>query len=257
MMNEYKAFFLSWHEVSGYISSQVSEFLGHRVFCRAIPDDNTYWTIDFSGYHMPLSELYLLLEKANATNDERRDSIPETDQLSLNSIGMMLSIRLLKIQLCCTWKEILIVDLGIWLIGVTELEQEPFPLLPIFKEKLPLKEALLQALSEGVETVPELLQFYSACGYIGEDRPYCSVPVSTGNSYGCVLAFAKDGIVQISFEHVYGEHYELLSSGTEETLTRERYDRLIEAWDNYVLRTNQFLMWAQSLLLKEGECKYE
>ena len=96
---------LSWEEVGKLAEQMLQNFLKIKISCRAVLSDWEYWDIQFTDRKLLLEELERIFEVFYITDEDRVETICYNGNNPINSIGMMLSEKLLKAALNGDWKE--------------------------------------------------------------------------------------------------------------------------------------------------------
>lgn len=119
-ISEERAVRLGWDEVRGIVSDEIEDILGLRIQCRINVAEGSFWDVTFTDYHLPLPKLCQLLQETQATPEDWEDALPDEGETDVNGIGIVLSEKLIGRHLKFTWAHHLITKDNLWLIGVTE-----------------------------------------------------------------------------------------------------------------------------------------
>lgn len=125
-LTEKRAYRLTWDEVGEIIADEMEKILGFRLACMACYGDDSYWDIQFPGYHMPLSQVCALLEATDAPKEAWEDALPDEGERTVTCLGLYLPLQLIKKNLSMTWKHTLITPEGLWLVGIEVLPDGDF-----------------------------------------------------------------------------------------------------------------------------------
>ncbi len=128
-LTEKRTYLLTWEEVAEIVSDEMEKTLGFRLSCLACYGDDTYWDLRFPGYHMPLSQVYALLEATDAPKDAWEDALPDEDERTVTCLGLYLPLHLIKKHLSMAWQHTLITPEGLWLVGAAPVEKDDFSAL--------------------------------------------------------------------------------------------------------------------------------
>lgn len=122
----HKTLFLSWHELSVMLSTELSRILRRTFSCRAAFDEDTYWCVRFDDHRLPLSDVWHIFESIDTTEEIRRETLPSDDDVtSVQDLGMRVCRLLLQLHLNQDWAHEHITDDGIWLINISNEPSRP------------------------------------------------------------------------------------------------------------------------------------
>lgn len=116
---------ISWEDVGKLSEQMLQNFLKIKINCRAGLSDWEYWDIQFTDRKLSPEERDKLFEIFHATDEERNETICDDEKAPVNSIGMMLSEKLLKAALNGDWKETYCSD-SLWLLDFKYKTKENF-----------------------------------------------------------------------------------------------------------------------------------
>lgn len=124
---ERSAIKLSWEKVSSIISKEIEDILGLRVQCKINRVEDSFWSVAFVGYRLPLPKLCQLVQVTQPTPEDWEDAMPDDGGVDVNGIGMALCEKLVTRQLQITWEHHLITEDSLWLVGVVTAHCNPEP----------------------------------------------------------------------------------------------------------------------------------
>ena len=117
-ISERSAVKLSWDKVSCIVSEEIEKVLGLHVQCKINRVEDSFWSVAFVGYRLPLPKLCQLVQVTQPTPEDWEDAMPDDGGVDVNGIGMALCEKLLARQLKFTWEHHLITEDSLWLVGV-------------------------------------------------------------------------------------------------------------------------------------------
>lgn len=123
-MTEKRALELPWPQVCESVSAEIEAILGISMECKASVIEDEFWDVAFQDCRLPIAKLGHLLSAVSATPEDWERTIPDEGK-DVSYTGMVLAERLLSRQLNLTWEHHIITEDSLWLVGVTEGEEQP------------------------------------------------------------------------------------------------------------------------------------
>ena len=111
---------LSWNKVGSIISKEIEDILRLHVQCKTHIVEDSYWSVTFINYRLPLSKLCQLIQATQPTTEDWEDALPDDGSVDVNDIGMGLAEKLLARHLSLTWEHHLITEHSLWLVGIAK-----------------------------------------------------------------------------------------------------------------------------------------
>lgn len=124
-LTEKKTYMLPWAYIAEIISAEIEKILGIKLACTASCLDDSYWDVQFSHYHMPLSQVGSLLEETKAPKEAWEDALPDENEYFVTGLGQRLPTHMVQRYLALTWEHELITPEGFWLVGVNNKPEMP------------------------------------------------------------------------------------------------------------------------------------
>lgn len=256
---------LSWMEVTEAVRTEIESILGVFLKCDAIPDDSTYWDIQFGRDGIAIEQLYTLLKAVHADEDMVSETIPcqKDNALTTSSVGMKLAVTLLKRCLGSDWDHQLICEDALWLVGVRASEEEERKAAieidgkPLSLDTLKSKTELLEYLQENGASHSSLMDFCDEYREQHQNELCWAYPISDGRHLGTFLVLVKEGILSLPYDDAEREEYELFC--LEDAClfrTAEEMDVFIQDWHSFDSDLRQ-AMSAMKRYLEEQEDCYE
>ena len=122
---ERRAIKLIWNKVCTIISEEIEDILGLHAQCKINRVEDSFWSLSFIGYRLPLPKLCQLIQVTQPTPEDWEDAMPDDGGVDVNGIGMMLSEKLVARHLTLTWEHHLITEDSLWLVGVATAQCHP------------------------------------------------------------------------------------------------------------------------------------
>ena len=122
---EQRAMKLSWNKVSTIISEEIEDILGLHTQCKINRVEDSFWSVFFINYRLPLPKLCQLIHATHPTPEDWEDAMPDDGGVDVNGIGMALAEKLLARHLKLTWEHHLITEDSLWLVGVAMAQHCP------------------------------------------------------------------------------------------------------------------------------------
>ena len=122
---------VSWDKVSSILSEEIKKILGHNIQCQITRVEDSFWSVTFIDYRLPLPKLCQIVQTTQPTLEDWEDTLPDDGGIDVNGIGMVLSEKLVARHLKLTWKYHLITEDSLWLVGIAEktIPGDPFPII--------------------------------------------------------------------------------------------------------------------------------
>ena len=117
---EQRAMKLTWNKVCNIISEEIEDILGLHIQCKINRVEDSFWSVTFIGYRLPLSKLCQIIHITQPTPEDWEDAMPDDGGVDVNGIGMALCEKLVARQLQLTWEHHLITEDNLWLVGVAK-----------------------------------------------------------------------------------------------------------------------------------------
>ena len=118
---------LGWDKVISIVSAEIENIMGLHVQCKPNVVEHYFWSMEFVGYRLPLPKLCQLVQVTQPTPEDWEDALPDDGGVDVNSVGMALCEKLVSRHLQLTWKNHLITEDSLWLVGVTPTQCNPEP----------------------------------------------------------------------------------------------------------------------------------
>lgn len=226
---------LSWADVTRLVAGEICKILGKQIRCTAFPDDSSYWAVQFEGYAMPLSEVWRLLEVTEGTEDDRRDSLPEDNSVTVKSIGKDLSTRLLNNAMGYQWEAELIAEDTLWLLGEKKSQPERkiiFALnnLNIDLNSLKSRQELISYFNENGPTHSALMDFCEDYRNKYHNELCWPYPISDGKHLGTFLVLVREGVLSLPYDDADKVDYELFCMDDICMLDAASMGEFMESW---------------------------
>ena len=117
---ERRAVELNWTQICSIISKEIEDILRLHIQCKAHIVEDSYWSMTFINYRLPLSRLCQLIQATQPTTEDWEDALPDDGSVDVNDIGMGLAEKLLARHLGVTWEHHLITEHSLWLVGIAK-----------------------------------------------------------------------------------------------------------------------------------------
>ena len=124
-ISERRAVKLRWNKVCNIISEEIEDILGLHARCKVNLVEDSFWSITFVGYRLPLSKLCQLVHTTQPSPEDWEEAMPDDGGVDVNGIGMALAEKLLVRHLKLTWEHRLITEDSLWLVGVAAAQCYP------------------------------------------------------------------------------------------------------------------------------------
>ena len=111
---------LGWDKVSSIVSDEIEKILGLHVQCKINRVEDSFWSVSFIGYRLPLPKFCQIVQVTQPTPEDWEDAMPDDGGVDVNDIGMGLAEKLLARHLKFTWEHHLIIEDSLWLVGVAK-----------------------------------------------------------------------------------------------------------------------------------------
>jgi len=113
---------LNWSEVGTAIRNKLKTILGKDIICVAKKEAPDYWAIFFIGYKMPITEVEFLLDILDADVEMREEAIPlpEDNETTVKSMGMLMARALLYKEINFTWKAEFLDEDSLWILDTNK-----------------------------------------------------------------------------------------------------------------------------------------
>lgn len=209
----YESYRLAWDDIAKLLSDRIKAILGRRFLLRVWPEDQGYWGARALHGLFSVADLNRLLDAVQADADARRETLPE-DSEDVHGFGMALGSLLLKSALQADWKNELVEDDALWLIGFISAETQPYTVSGLLRKLNPdalmsVKEVLAYLKDNGSTdcTLSDIrLRYYAAHG-----NELCwRDPISDGIHAGAFILVTKEGYLSLPYNSMDEEDYEIL-----------------------------------------------
>lgn len=234
MRNILQTIKLSWGEVGTLTGSVISAVLKREVICRAALDDYNYWTVSDTAGRFSHDDLDILLDYVEASREIREITF-HGDSDTTVALDMGLAQALLKKKLNTSWEQELIMEDGLWLVGI-DPEHLNYAGTITIEGKLISMDALLP-MDELVE------QLFDAGGseadlsdvcdrYVKQygNQLYWSYPISNGEYNGVYFVLVQEGVLCLPYDVINRYEYEVFERDGVRLLSAEEMGYFISDW---------------------------
>ena len=245
-----------------WLSRKLSILLEREIICEATTDDYDYWALKCTNDRFSLADLCKLLSYVNASKEMVEWTIP-SDSDSTRGIDVKLCNALLQDILHTGWKEQLVQDDAVYLIGVSQ-ETLSFPpsfpgilqigSLRIRAELLWGKDELLEALGKDGNNYSALANLSGRNLDLFGNELYWHYPISDDLHTGVYFVLVREGVLCLPYLAVDCDVNEQFEINAPHLCTAEEMQNYLDDWSgysNYLSSTMQSLR--ENIILKELE----
>ena len=230
---------LEWDEISCMLENEIRQILDKPVNCRAASEDQSYWSGAAVNYRFSIPELEKLLQDAHAAQKDWEETIPYDSDGSY-SLGMGLSVRLLRRALHAEWESEYFTEQFLWLLNYCETPEkkakEDCDILKmsgaaVNTTELKTRKELLEYLFENGPTHASLMDFCDSYRELYHNELCWPYPISDGKHLGTFLVPVREGILSLPYDEADKDDYEIFRLEDIKSFDAESMTDFLESWN--------------------------